>query len=307
MPSNGKSFDFKKFTGVASVSVMAVNPNNATLRKFGWDIPADADEPKYVFEKQAEDGSYVKSARVCFLLRINDFDDKPVIPYNIWIRQNFIIGKNSGKCRIIDSFGRTAWATKEEVKTKAIPQYSNGPANISNDYKGCHPGQEQLIAFLFKYLNITPLQMFDKKQNSWVPSKNPGRLTIDNWANLMDGNANEIAEYLALQPDNRVKVILGVKTTDDNKEYQVILDDCDGTTKSPFIGNGASPDAQTGEYKIARSRIDEYFKNNPSATVSFSAKPVREYTVTASSVEESEESDYHYEPAIDNENEDLPF
>lgn len=307
MPSNGESFDIKKFIGVASVSVVAVNPTNSVLRKYGWDIAETADEQKYVFDKQQDDGSYVRSARVRFLLCINDFPHKPVFPYDIWIRQNYIIGKDSNKCRVIDSFGRCAWATKEDIQAKRIPQYSNGPANISNDYKGCHPGQEQLIAFLFKYLNITPLQLFDRKSNSWVPTKAPGRLTIDNWNNLMEGNANEIAEYLALQPDNRMKVVLGVKTTEDNKIYQVVLDTCDGAIKSSFIGNGARPDISTGEYDVARKRIDEYFKNekNANSGVVFSAKPVREYSITASDVDENSD-DVPYNQ-FDEMPDDLPF
>ena len=306
MPSEGASFDIKKYIGVASVSVVAVNPTNAVLRKYGWEIPDTADEQKYVFTKQLEDGTYETSARVRFLLKINDIDDKPIFPYDIWIRQNFIVGKNTGKCRVIDAFGRCAWATRDEIKARVVPQYTSGPANISQDYKGCHPGQEKLISFLFKYLNITPLQMFSKDKNAWVPSKNPGRLTIDDWGKLMEGNATEIAEYLALQPDNRVKVILGVKETDDNKTYQVVLDDCDGTTKSSFIGNGMSPDKQTNEYTLARKRIDEFIKNNPQNTTTFSAYPVKEYIISASNVEETEGS---YEPSasIDPQEDDLPF
>lgn len=287
MPVNGDYIDVKKYIGVASVSILCVNPSNSVLRKYGWEISDDADEPKYSYLKQNDNGEYEQYARVRFLLRINDLEDKPVVPYDIWIRPDFIVGKNTGKCRVIDSFGRCAWATKEECKTRAIPQYSSGPAAISNDYKGCHPGQEKLIALLFKYLNITPLQIFDKKANNWVNSKNPGRLTIDNWKNLCDGNAEEIAEYLSLQPDNRVKVIFGVRTTEDNKTYQVVLDDCDGTTKMSFIGNAVTPDKNSGEYILARKRIDSFFEENPNTDCSFSAKPVREWTISPTDVQET--------------------
>lgn len=290
MPSNGEFIDVKKFIGVASVSVVGVNPTNEVLRLHGWSIPENSDEPKYTYTKQKEDGSYEQFARVRFLLRLHDIEGQPVIPYDIWVRPEFIIGKNSGKCRVIDSFGRCAWASRDEVKAKKIPQYTNGPASISSDYKGCHPGQEKLIAFLFKYLNVTPLQVFSKDRNEWVQSKAPGRLTIDDWSKLCNGDATEIAEYVSLQPDNRVKVILGVRTTDDNKTYQVILDECDGTTKMSFIGNGATPDKQTGEYALARKRIDEFFENNQNSTCAFSATPVREYTETATDVKENNDS-----------------
>lgn len=313
MPSSGEFLDIKKFIGVASVTVLAVNPNNAMLRKWGWDIQENAEEPKYTYMRQREDGAWEKYARIRFLLRINDFEDKPVIPYDIWIRPEFIIGKNTGKCRVIDSFGRCAWASKDEVKSRAIPQYSSGPADISNDYKGCHPGQEKVIAFLHKYLNITPLQIWNNEKKEWVASKAPGRITIDDWNALCEGNATEIAEYLSLQPDNRVKIILGIRTTEDNKTFQTILDECDGTKKSCFIGNGATPDKQTDEYALARKRIDEYFENNPNTTSSFSALPVREYKETATEVKENTDAPViSQEPEVQGQyfaqnEEDLPF
>ena len=305
MPGSGDFLDIKKFIGVASVTVLAVNPTNTVLRKWGWDIQDGTDEPKYSYLRQKEDGTWEKYARIRFLLRINDLEDKPVIPYDIWIRPDFSIGKNTGKCRVIDSFGRCAWASKEDVKAKRIPQYSSGPADISEDYKGCHPGQEKLIAFLHKYLNITPLQVFSKEKNTWVPSKAPGRITIDDWNALCDGDAHEIAEYLSLQPDNRVKVILGIRTTEDNKTFQTILDECDGTKKSCFIGNGMSPDKQTGEYALARKRIDEYFDNNENTDCSFSALPVREYKEAATEVVENTSNEAPV--ASQNNDDDLPF
>lgn len=311
MPISGDYIDIKKYIGVASVSILAVNPSNAVLRKYGWEISDTADEPKYSYLKQLEDGSYEKYARIRFLLRINDLEEKPVVPYDIWIRPDFIIGKNSGKCLVIDSFGRTAWATKEDVQNRAIPQYSSGPAAISNDYKGCHPGQKELVALLFKYLNITPLQFYDKKSSNWVESKNPGRLTIDKWQALCDGNAEEIAEYLALQPDNRVKVIFGVRTDSNNKTYQTVLDDCDGTTKMSFIGNAVTPDKNTGEYVLARKRIDAYFAENDNPDCTFSAKPVREWTITPTDVTESVNDSMNTATAVPDESleaeSDLPF
>ena len=85
-----------------------------------------------------------------------------------------------------------------------------------------------------------------------------------------------------------IKVIFGVRTTDDNKTYQVILDDCDGTVKTPFIGNAVTPDKNTGEYALARKRIDAYYDENENTDCTFSASPVREWDVTPTDVKESD-------------------
>ena len=271
---NGSSENYvetKKYTGVASINVLSVNPNNNTLRMYGWQIPEDAEEPKYV----TTNNEGKKSARVRFLAQIQDLDDKPVISLDFWIRPDIQFNKDQTKCQVIDSFGRTAYATKAEVQSRSIPQYSNGPAQIASDYKPAHVGEEALVAFLMKYLNVTPLQMFSRTTNQWTPTKNPGRLTIDNWGNLCNGNVSEIEGYIKLQKENRVKVILGIRTTDDNKNYQTFL-------STTFISNGARVDITTGEYSSARKAIDRWAEYHSGS--SFSATPVKEWSQTATEV-----------------------
>lgn len=288
----------KKYTGVASINVLAVNPNNNTLRMYGWQIPEDAEEPKYV----TTNNEGKKSARVRFLAQIQDLDDKPVISLDFWIRPDIQFNKDQTKCQVIDSFGRTAYATKAEVQSHSIPQYSNGPAQIASDYKPAHVGEEALVAFLMKYLNVTPLQMFSRTTNQWTPTKNPGRLTIDNWGNLCNGNVSEIEGYIRLQKENRVKVILGIRTTDDNKNYQTFL-------SATFISNGARVDITTGEYASARKAIDRWAEYHSGS--SFSAAPVKEWSQSATEVVDnsaSEDMPNFNDPAYTAEVEDdLPF
>ena len=266
--------DFKNWNGVGSVSVLAVNPTNAQLRLYGWNISEDADEPKYVTVNP--DGK--KSARVRFLVQIHDIKEKPVVPMDFWIRPDIQFNKDQTKCQVIDSYGRTAYGTKAEVQGHLIPQYANGPAQISSDYKPAHVGQDNLVSFLMKYLNVTPLQVYSRATGQWSSSKNPGRLTIDNWEKLCNGDVTEIKGYLALQPENRVKVIFGLRTSDDNKTYQTFLPNC-------FISNGSRVDAATGEYPAARKAIDKFLEHRQGYI--FSAAPVKEWKETATEVKDN--------------------
>lgn len=287
----------KKYIGVASINVLSVNPSNNTLRMYGWQIPEDAEEPKYV----TTNNEGKKSARVRFLVQIQDLSDKPVIALDFWIRPDIQFNKDQTKCVVIDSYGRTAYATKADVQSHSIPQYSNGPAQIASDYKPAHVGEEALIAFIMKYLNVTPLKTFIKASNTWVDSKNPGRLTIDRWNDLCNGNVNEVKEYLKLQPENRVKVILGIRTTDDNKSFQTFL-------SSTFISNGARVDITTGEYSSARKAIDRWAEYHSGSN--FSATPVKEWSQSATEVVDNSSSDMPnfndpaYTAQVDD---DLPF
>lgn len=295
--------EIRKFIGVASIGVLALNPTNARLRSFGWQIPEGAEEPRY----QTVDSEGRKSSRLRVVVQINDLDDKPVIALDYWLRPDVMFNKDQTKCKIIDSFGRTAWGTKVEVQGHEIPLCSNGTrAKIASDYKPCHSGEEELVLFLLKYLNVTPLNIFDRMKQVWVPTKNPGHVTIDRWRNLCDGDVSEFAAAIAMQPENRVKVVLGVRTTDDNKTYQTFL-------PLVYIGNGALPERNTGEYSAARRAIDKYFENHPNAagSVEFSAAPVREWRLEATEVKQDEglntaESDSE-NLSVDNEIQDLPF
>lgn len=311
MPSNGEFIDVKKYIGVASINVLAINPNNEKLRKYGWSIAEDADEPTYVTTKTDENGKVTKNARIRFLVQIQDLEDKPVISLDFWCRPEIMVSNEKkddagrvvkpAKCKIIDAFGRTAWGTKEECKAHKIPVYASGQeASIATPYKPCHPGEEEMVQFLFKYLNITPLQVFDRNKQVWLPSKNPGRLTIDDWAALCDGNIEEIANYIALQPENRVKVILGVRTTDDNKTYQTFLN-------TTYIGNGALPDKNTGEYTSARKAIDKYFGERTDSPYSFSATPVVEWKETATEVKDNSDNLFEAPSVSTDDDNDLPF
>lgn len=302
-PATGDFVEVKKFIGVASVNIIAVNPTNDILRKYGWNIPEGAEEQNYVTEKQDANGKMIKAARVRLLAQIQDIEEKPIIALDFWCRPEGRVNSDGTKCKIIDVYGRTAWATKEEFTNKVIPTYRDGnPANISTPYRLCHSGEEELITFLFKYLNVTPLQIFDKARNQWIDSKMPGKLTIDDWKAICDGKVQEIKKYLAMQPDNRVKVVLGVRTTDDNKTYQAFLN-------TGYIGNGARVDLGTGEYSSARRLIDKYAEGHSGSNYSFMATPVHEWKETATDIKEAASAGTMFD---DNGNfvaddDDLPF
>lgn len=292
--------DYRKYIGVASVNIVGINPNNDMLRKFGWTVPDDAEEPEYVFHKDV-DGKMVTSARVRFLVQIHDLDDKPVIPLDFWVRQDAMMNRDATKCKIIDAYGRTAWATKAEVSERKIPVYSSGQeANISTPYKPCHRGEEELVNFLMKYLNITPLQIFDRKTNGYVRSANPGRLTIDDWNAICKGDVSELKKYVALQPDNRVKVILGIRTTDENYTYQAFL-------SSGFIGNGVRPDIQTGEYTRATKLIDKNAEEFPNSNCTYSASVVKEWKESATDVQDNSGTMFDENGNYNLDEDDLPF
>lgn len=298
VPSEGSFLDIPKFVGVASVQVKCVNPNNAKLRANGWSVPDEAPEPEYVKTKQDKEGKSYQLTRIRFLVEIQDLKEKPVVNMDFLCRVERIKGTDSGKYKIIDKYCRTAWATEEDVKARRVPQYTNGPASIATPYRPCHPGEEELITFLFKLLNVTPLNTKNPKTGNWEPVANPGYLTIDNWTALCAGDTKEIVSMLSEQPDNCVKVILGVQIDENNRAYQTFI-------PLGYIGNGSTPDRMTGKYERAQTLIDKYMEKRDASRYHFSASPVKEWSVKPDDVKEN--SDYAEEESLEPQDDDLPF
>lgn len=290
--TEGNFVDVQKYVGVASIKIVAVNPNNAKLRAFGWNIPEDAEEPKYVSEKTLDDGTKRVRARVRFLVQIQDLVEKPIIALDFYLSPEPWMNNDKTKVQVIDQYGRTCWATRDEYKAQAIPQYSNGPAKIATPYKTAAKGQEELVKFLMKFLCVAPYEIYNMETGKYVINKTPGMLTIDNWKALCEGNAREIEQDVALRPENILKVILCIRQTDDNKSYQDFVTDT-------FIGNGATP-GNNGMFSGAEKAIEKLKNDGRHENYVFYAGPVKAFNITPDVEEETK-------PDTDDDIDDLPF
>ena len=296
--------DMPKYIGVASIKILAVNPDNNKLRALGWTVPEDAAEPNYVSTVTLDDGTTRTRTRVRFMAQIQELEDKPIIALDYWIRPEPWMNKERNKCQIIDQYGRTAWGTQDEIRNNKIPEYASGPAKISLPYAPSHKGQEELIKLLMKYLCCTPFEYFDSKSKTWKKNDKPGTLTIDNWKALCAGDARELVSYIALQPDNLLKVILGVTTTEDNRVYQTFIN-TDYLANNSRMNNGIY---DTADKIINRVKEDGYHDN-----CQFSAAPVTVFTMTPTVVEPAAQTtnssidvDSLFEEG-DSSDDDLPF
>jgi hypothetical protein len=229
--SEGAS-NFKKYVGVASVKVLAVNPTMEEWNKItGGNMQK---EPEYI----STNNEGVKQARITLLVQtdpkktVGDIDT--IIPVTFWFRKLPVQGSQSGKYQIIDKYGRTAWATEEEVKNKAIPQYANGPANIDADYRRVVAGEEAFTNFLKAHLNIPAVSYTDRNGNVVKhPNSSECEARLDNIMKIFDGNFKEIKTILGYQKDNYSKMLFGVKTTEDGKEFQDVFMECFLTNGNP--------------------------------------------------------------------------
>ena len=257
---------FKLYKGMAAFNIVAVNPNKKELETLlGRDIDND---PEY--KSKNEDGQDV--IRVTFYAKTNieakvNNGIELMVPISFMITKAKKVGQGSGKIQIIDKYGRTAWATPEDVESKSIPMYKSGPANISKDYRPAYQGEEQLVDFLVNWLNI-PGPM-DFKDGQWVMKKDPSdsEVALDMDA-LFKGNVAELQELTKLAASYLVKAAVGVRTNDEGKQYQAVF-----TRK--FAKNAVT------NYSKIDAAITEFQSNGGAPNTEFSVEPLHENTVTA--------------------------
>lgn len=230
---SGEALEIKRYTGVGSFYVLAVNPSKEELEKF-YERELD-NAPQYVGEAEVgPEGNKVKvpQVRIDFIIkadpeRYKESDGKPlnlITKQSFFLRKCFKYNKEGDKTQVIDKYGNTAWVTLEELKNHSIPVYNNGPANISSEYRQAIDGEDLLIQFLIAYLNMPSCLDYHKDTNSFS-LKSEDKLKeceaiLEHIDDYFKGNIKELRDIISYQPDNKVKILLGVRTTSDGKQFQ---------------------------------------------------------------------------------------
>ena len=257
---------FKLYKGIAAFNIVAVNPNKKELEALqGRDIE---DEPEY----KGKNDNGEDTVRITFYGKTNpeakvNNGIELMIPISFILTKALRKGTDSGKTQIVDKYGRFAWATDEDLKNKAIPQYKNGPANISADYRTACQGEEYLVNFLKDWLNIPAPANY--KDNKWVMRANPEDSEVSLDLNkLFNGDVKELQEIVKLAVAYQVKGAVGIRTTEEGKQYQAVF-----TRK--FAKNAVT------DYSKIDAEIAEFKSRGGAPNTEFSVEPLHENVVEA--------------------------
>ena len=263
----------KRYIGVASVSVLGVNPLKEELEKmYGRTLES---APEYLGEVEMGD-TKVPQVRLDFIVKADpekylDGNNQPlnfVSKVSLFIRKAYRYNRDNTKVQVIDKYGRTAWVTIEQAKAHEVPVYANGPANIDKGYKPAYYGEEELIKFLIAYLNIPSCQRYI--DGKWV--MNDADKLADSEAQLehiedyFRGDFSELRTIIGYQPNNKVKVLFGVRNTDDNKQYQTVY-------TRMFLKNGVS------DYSKLDKDVKQTQETGALSTSEFDCTELHEYVV----------------------------
>ena len=271
---------FKRYIGVCPVFVKAVNPNKEEHEKLFNTTLEEA--PVYVQDKEDNEGNTYKNVRISVVLQPDVKTigfDMPLVTMPIFVSNQKVYGATSGKYKVVDKYGRFAWATEAEISAKEIPTNNNGKkADISNDYRIAYVGEEALTKFIRAFLYIPEITVWDNNEQCRVPNTKDKseececRLDVETFEKLFKGDFSEIKEILGFQPNNKVKVCLGVRTdANSGKLFQSVY------TKK-FMSN-ASTNYNSLD-KMLQADASYAAENNKVLNTEYSAETVHEYSVT---------------------------
>lgn len=274
--AKGKSTDtaeYKRYIGVAPVFINAVNPTKKELEGF-YNTTID-NEPKYLGEVEVNDKK-IPNVRIDFIVTTDETVVGTALRTKVsfFIRNEYRYNRDRTKVQVIDKYGRTAWVTIEQAKNHEIPTYSNGPANLDKDYRPLYYGEEQLTEFIRAYLGILPVMKY--VDNTWVMREHPEEyeIRLDKIANYFKNDFSELKEIITYQPNNKVKVLFGVRTTDDNKMYQTVFTDM-------FLKNSNS------DYTKLAKAVQERKDAGAYSTTDFEVCDLKEYVVKPTEIAET--------------------
>ena len=265
-----------RYIGVAPVFVLAVNPTKEELEKL-YDTELEK-APEYISETEVglEGNKYkVPQVRLDFIVRTdaekcNGIDMKTKVSF--FITKEVRYNRDRTKVQVINKYGETTWLPIENAKAGTVPE------NLSwfepAEFRPAYIGEEELTNFIKKYL-VIPNKSYRKPNGEVVELKDKSKAEarLDKIEDYFKGNFSELKAIISLQPNNKIKCMFGVRTTDDNKQYQAVF-------TQEFATN------RTTDY----SKIDKVLQERKSAgayqSTEFSICELKEYKVESTNFSE---------------------
>lgn len=260
----------KRYTGVAPCYVVGVNPSKSELETiYGTTIE---NVPEYRSSVDVE-GKKIETVRIDFIVKTDPANSNEIEMTSkvaLFLRKEYRFNRDKSKVQVIDKYGRTAWVTIDQAKAHEVPVYANGPANLDSDYRPCFVGEEELTNFIKAYLNIPNVMKY--VDGKWVMVDNPEDCVarLDCIDKYFAGDYTELKEVINLQPNNKVKILFGVKTNDDGKQYQAVF-------TQMFLKNGVR------DYSKLAKELEDRKAAGAYPTTEFFVGALKEYTTEATS------------------------
>ena len=281
-----ESIDIKRYIGVGAMFVKGVNPNKQESEKFYG--REQENEPEYLGSID-DNGTQIPSVRISFLVELDtSLKDKNGNPkygdiqefkstVTFFLRKRFRFSKD-GKVQVLDKYGYSGWASKDELQNHTQLVSKNGnPLRITPAYRAAYDGEIELVEFIKTYLNFDEARVWiDGKwvNNPKVEKLDDCEVFLEKVEDYFKGNFKELKDITKIMPTNKVKVMFGIRTDDEGRQYQTAF-------TRMFLKNHAS------DYSALDKEYQEAKNNGAFKTTEFEATDLHEYSVEATNFNET--------------------
>lgn len=265
----GEGMQRKLYAGAENFKVVAVNPTKAELEAlYGREINFD---PEYIGTTKVSDSDgerEVTQIRIDFYLS-NEED-------TVTTKLQFYVGdthhkSQTGKYKVINSFGKDTWLDQDSIKSKQVPD--NMSWYSADGVKVAKRGEVELISFLVNLLNLP----FNLDKVSDV-SEAYAKIDKDEWVKIFNGDVSLLRSVVG-STNNKVGVLLGVKTKGDGKLVQASYN---RHTLRQYVIAGTRAD----KFKYILKDLDEAVAAGAFGNVNFGERDLilREFEITPTEV-----------------------
>ena len=201
-------------TGLVPMMVLAVNPSKKELEAiYGRDLDKD---PEYL----SDDEQGVKKLRIDFIMKtvINDklgCSEEIITKVPFFLEDKPAYTSDGGKVYMLNLYGENACIPVEDAKKNTVPE--NMSWYNTTKMRPAYRGELELVLFLKAYLGIPNRAYKDKV----IPDVTKAEIQLEKIKSYFTGDIKEFVSVVNLRkPTNIVLLAGGVRTTEDNKQYQ---------------------------------------------------------------------------------------
>ena len=201
-------------TGLVPMMVVAVNPSKKELEAiYGRDLDK---EPEYL----SADEQGVKKLRIDFIMKtvVNDklgCNEEIITKVPFFLDDKPAYTSDGSKVYMLNLYGENACIPVEDAKKNTLPD--NMQWYNTTKMRPAYRGEIELVGFLKQYLGI-PNRAFKDKV---IPDVSKAEIQLEKIKNYFNGDIKEFVSVVNLRkPTNIILLAGGVRTTDDNKQYQ---------------------------------------------------------------------------------------
>lgn len=209
-----------RYMGLANLAIIAINPTAEEMQKIlGLDeLPKEPQYKGIIVNKDKEDERQVNKVRLVLRGSNQVLQENPMgamtattevitAIHDIFVSDTEVKSK-SGKPRILNSLGVDTWQEIDVLMANDKMKWftKNQPLYKSRE------GEIELLSIFREFLNLSTKD----------------ECAFKDYIKIANGEVAELKKYIAEWPKNAATFLLGVRETEDGKEYQAIYNKCYG-------------------------------------------------------------------------------